>query len=236
LKTLTEKTLTLENLRERIMRVKQKLAEAAARSNVRLPEIVFVTKSVDAETIARLAELENKVVVGENKVQDGLKKIKWIKENRPDLVNKINWHFIGRLQKNKVKKVVDAFDCIQSIDSLELARKASKTAQAIGKTIPVFVEVNVSGEANKAGITIHQASAITQEIMALPNLKVEGLMTIAPFVEPEKTRPFFKKLKSLANSLGLKTSMGMSNDFEIAIEEGSNMVRIGRIVFEPERL
>ncbi|MEM0475573.1 MAG: YggS family pyridoxal phosphate-dependent enzyme [Candidatus Norongarragalinales archaeon] len=226
-----EENSAKETLALKIARVKQRLATAAARSRHSLPKIVFVTKTVDAPTIACLAELESRVAVGETRVQDAFAKMLWLKQNCPQLASRIEWHFIGRLQRNKVAKAVAAFDCIQSIDSLELAQKASRAAQLAGKTIPLFIEVNIAGEASKGGVTPEKAVELARQVKELPNLRLEGLMTIAPFVEAEKTRPFFKKMRALANSLGLRTSMGMSNDFEVAVEEGADVVRIGRAIF-----
>jgi len=137
---------------------------------------------------------------------------------------------IGNLQSNKAKDAVEVFDYIHSIDRMKIARKVSECCLQLNKKIPVLVQVNVSGITH--GIKPEETVDFVNEIKKLEGIQVEGLMTIAPLVEPEKTRPYFKKLKELALTTGLKhLSMGMSNDFEVAIEEGATMVRIGAAIF-----
>ncbi len=169
--------------------------------------------------------------LGENKVQEA--RIK-----KAEIESGI-WHFIGHLQKNKVAEAVRLFDRIDSVDSLELAQEISRQATQFGKTMPILMQVNVSGEGTKFGISPTKAIELAEAINSLPSLELHGLMTMAPLVtEIEKTRPFFAALREcrdhLSRSTGLALpilSMGMSNDFEIAIEEGSTEVRIGTALF-----
>ncbi len=153
---------------------------------------------------------------------------------------RINWHMIGHLQTNKVKEAVRIFDLIQSVDSLRLGQAISKEAGKINKQQDILLEVKTSPEESKFGLKPEDTLAVFQEISRLPNLSVKGLMTIAPFTDnPEESRPYFKMLKELSEqTFGHPTgvqrvlSMGMSGDFETAIEEGSTMVRLGRVIFQ----
>ncbi|OGO59296.1 MAG: YggS family pyridoxal phosphate enzyme, partial [Chloroflexi bacterium RBG_19FT_COMBO_47_15] len=151
-----------------------------------------------------------------------------------DLKPDVTWHMVGHLQSNKAKAAVELFDIIHSVDSVRLAEILSRRAE---KTLPVLLEVNVSGEATKGGFSVAGIAAAVNEIRQLPNLKTMGLMTVAPFVaDPEEIRPVFRKLRELRDSLELKhLSMGMTDDFEVAIEEGASMLRIGRAIFGERR-
>ena len=137
---------------------------------------------------------------------------------------------VGHLQTNKAKVAVEIFDIIHSVDSVKLAEVISRRAE---KTIPILLEVNVAGEASKSGFSLTEVESALEAITRLPRLEIRGLMTIAPMVtDAEQVRPVFRQLRSLRDSLGLKQlSMGMTDDFEIAIEEGATMVRIGRATF-----
>ena len=141
---------------------------------------------------------------------------------------------VGHLQSNKTKSAVELFDIIHSVDSVRLADILYRRTQ---KTLPVLLEVNVSGEATKGGFSVAETEAAVKEIRQLPNLKVLGLMAVAPFVaDAEEVRPVFRKLRELRDSLGLEhLSMGMTDDFEVAIEEGATMLRIGRAIFGERR-
>jgi PLP dependent protein len=144
-------------------------------------------------------------------------------------------HMIGHLQTNKVKTAVEFFDVIQSLDSLKLAKEIDLRARNISKLMSVMIEVNVSGEEQKYGISPLEVEHFYDKVVKLTNLKVTGLMAMAPYVQPEETRPYFRQLKQINDILMLPNlSMGMTNDLEVAIEEGSNMIRIGTGIFGKE--
>ena len=164
--------------------------------------------------------------IGENRVQEALAKIGQLSglEPRP------TWHMVGHLQTNKARVAAGIFDIIHSVDSIRLAEALSRCTQ---KTMPILLEVNLAGEASKMGFSPAEVAAALELISRLPRLEVKGLMTIAPMAsDAEQVRPVFRKLRSLRDSLGLEQlSMGMTGDFEVAIEEGATMVRIGRAIF-----
>ncbi len=193
--------------------------------------ILFATKYARPEDIALLARIEGRILIGENRVQDAEEKLQWIKTNHPELADKIEVHMIGHLQSNKVKKAIRLFDCIQSIDSIKLAEKINATAKEEGKVMPVYLEINISGESSKFGFRPEEAKEAFRKISKMGFLSVRGIMGMAPHLKPQYTRKYFHSLREIADGLGIKTSMGMSNDFLIAIEEGSDMVRLGMIIF-----
>lgn len=176
-------------------------------------------------------------IIGENYVQEALSKYEEI-EN-------VRWHLIGHLQRNKVKDAIKIFDCIQSVDSLGLAEEIDKQCEKINKIMPVLIEVNIGGEESKYGINPDKTADLISQIALLPNIRVEGLMTMEPyFDDPDKARPYFRQMKQLfdyirstkiTNIEFATLSMGMSNSYQVAIEEGSNMVRIGTRLFGPRR-
>jgi len=215
------------NLRE----VQGRIARACERSHRSPGEItlVAITKGVEVPAI-RAAFGSGIRNFGENRVQEGEGKIAQLSDLKPA----VTWHMVGHLQSNKAKAAVELFDIIHSVDYVRLAEILSRRAQ---KTLPVLLEVNVSGEVTKAGFSLGELVVAVKEIGQLPNLKVLGLMTVAPFVaDPEAVRPVFRKLRELRDSLGLKhLSMGMTDDFEVAIEEGATMLRIGRAIFGDRR-
>ena len=192
--------------------------------------LVAVTKTIDAQLIRAAFEcgIRN---FGENRIQEAEGKIKQLSDINTD----VTWHMIGHLQSNKAKMAVKLFDIIHSVDSLKLARILNRQVE---KVMPVLLEVNVSGEATKSGFALDEIVAAIREIRQLTNLEVGGLMTIAPWVaDSEKVRPVFRKLRELRDSLGLEhLSMGMTDDFEVAIEEGATMVRVGRAIFDKRRV
>ena len=189
--------------------------------------IVAVTKTVAPSAIeaAFQAGINH---FGENKVQEAKEKIGKLSTVGP------TWHMVGHLQTNKAKTAVELFDIIHSVDSIRLAEALSRRAQ---KTIPILFQVNISGEATKSGFSVAELSQAVNEIGHLPQLKIIGLMTIAPLVsDPEEVRPVFRCLRQLRDSLGLEhLSMGMTDDFEVAVEEGATLVRIGRAIFGERR-
>ncbi len=168
--------------------------------------------------------------VGENRVQEAQAKLPQL----ADLSPQPTWHMVGHLQTNKVKTALGLFDIIQSVDSLHLAHAIGRRAPE-GTRVPVLLEVNVAGEAQKYGFSQQELRAAAQEAHGLPGLDVRGLMTVAPLADdPEAVRPVFRRLRELALSLGLpELSMGMTDDFEVAVEEGATIVRIGRAIFGP---
>ncbi|MFQ5896927.1 MAG: YggS family pyridoxal phosphate-dependent enzyme [Candidatus Methylomirabilia bacterium] len=204
--------------------------DRAARRVGREPEevlLVAVSKAVDVERI-RQALAAGVRAVGENRVQEAKAKIAHL--GRP-----VPWHLVGTLQTNKVREAVRLFDLIHSVDRLELARELDRRAQAEGKVIDALVQVNVAGEETKAGFAPDELKPALEAVGALPGLRVLGLMTMPPPVEdPEAARPWFRQLRELRDQAGLThLSMGMTGEFEVAVEEGATMVRVGTAIFGP---
>jgi len=217
----------MTDIEANIKAVKERIALACHRAG-RLPDeitIVAVTKTVAPSAIVAAYELGLRHF-GENKVQEAQAKIRELSWLEPQPT----WHMVGHLQTNKAKIAVELFNIIHSIDSNKLAEVISRRTQ---QPLPVLLQVNVSGEASKSGFPAAEVEPALEAISRLSNLEVKGLMTIAPLVnDAEQVRPLFQRLRSLRDSLGLKhLSMGMTDDFEVAIEEGSTLVRIGRAIF-----
>lgn len=191
--------------------------------------LIAVTKTHDAQAAA-LAYQAGVRHFGENRVQEARPKISLLREQGI----KATWHLIGNLQTNKVKSAVACFDILHAVDSERLARAISQRAT---RPVPVLIEVNVAGEATKHGVPPGRAPALAEAVGDLPNIDLRGLMTVAPQVDdPEDVRPVFRRLRELRDTLGLRElSMGMTDDFEVAIEEGSTMVRVGRAIFGARR-
>jgi len=217
--------------------VYRRIAHAAMRAG-RCPsevKLIAVSKGVDAETIKKA--VDNGIrELGENRVQEAQEKTAIIKACLPE--SRVKWHLIGHLQKNKAKIAVNLFDMIHSVDSLELAILLNRYAGEAGKSQKILLQVKLSDEVSKYGIIKKNLIEILSGIMRLDNLQVEGLMTVPPyFDDPERVRPFFRELRGVKDKaaqagFGLsELSMGMSNDFEIAIEEGATMVRVGTAIF-----
>ena len=195
--------------------------------------LVAVTKTVPVETI-ELAINAGIKIIGENRVQEAQEKFSFIG-------NKVEWHLIGHLQTNKVKKALEIFSVIQSIDSLHLAAEIEKRANALNKTVPILIEVNTSQESTKFGVNPNELYGLIKDMLPLSHLQISGLMTIGPGLaieDKEKSRPCFRLLYELRQKteteFGIKLpylSLGMTSDFEVAIEEGSNMIRIGAAIF-----
>lgn len=179
--------------------------------------------------------------IGENRVQEAMIKYNQLLTTDCGLPT-VRWHMMGRLQTNKVRDAVKIFDLIQSVDTLHLAAEIDKQAAKIKKIQDILIEIKTSPEATKFGLKPDEAIEVIKEIGKLKNINIKGLMTIAPMVDnPEKTRPYFRMLRELQDKINalwtmdyrLSTlSMGMTNDFGVAIEEGSNMIRLGRAIFE----
>jgi pyridoxal phosphate enzyme (YggS family) len=218
-----------------INKIKQRIAVAAVRAG-RDPhsiKLMAVTKTVPPESILKAIEA-GVTLLGENYVQEAKDKIALIGDSA-------QWHMIGHLQTNKAKYAVKLFDCIHSVDRLELAQELDHRARPGGSKMNILVEVNVSGEQTKNGVPAPEAMDLIQRLSHLDNLAVHGLMTMAPYADnPENSRPYFKALRNLRNDIlhtgiiGIRMeelSMGMTDDFEVAIEEGSTIIRVGRAIF-----
>ncbi|MFS8500822.1 MAG: YggS family pyridoxal phosphate-dependent enzyme [Caldicoprobacter sp.] len=221
------------DIRYNVERVLDRVAEAALRAG-RAPQdvtVVAVTKTVD---VARIMEAINAGIkhIGENRVQEFVKKHDFIPAG-------IKRHLIGTLQTNKVKYIVDKVDLIHSLDRVSLAKELNKRAGE--RIIPVLIQVNISRESTKSGIFEEDLESFIEQLQLFDHIRVKGLMTIAPLLsDPEAARPYFARLKKLFDRIKERRyphidmeylSMGMTNDFEVAIEEGANIVRIGRAIF-----
>ena len=223
--------MVAENYRE----VDRRVGEACARSGRNRKEVtlIAVSKTKPVELI-REAMDAGADVFGENKVQE-------LCDKYEQLPKTLHWHLIGHLQRNKVKYIVDKVDLIHSVDSMRLAEEISKEAEKKQTDVKVLIEVNVAQEESKFGVSVDETEELVREIAKLPRIHVLGLMTIAPNVsDPEENRPVFRTLKKLAVDIKMKNidnvrmdvlSMGMTNDYQVAVEEGATMVRVGTGIF-----
>jgi hypothetical protein len=217
--------------------VRERVAQAAERAG-RNPDDIIV---VGASKLVEVARIEQAIAaglkhVGENYVQEARPKVEAIG-------GQVTWHFIGHLQTNKARDVVRLFDVVHSLDRMELAKELSKRAVAAGKVMDVFIEVNIAGEETKSGVAPGEVETLIHQAAELPNVRVRGLMTMPPpFDDAEKSRPYFRALRLLKEQLHQKNvpnvnlselSMGMTADFEIAVEEGASIIRIGTGIFGP---
>ncbi len=223
-------------LTENIKAVEQNIADAAARSG-RNPEdvtLIAVSKTKPEEDIMELYNAGYRDF-GENYIQE-------LRVKQEHLPKDIRWHMIGHLQRNKVKYIAEYITLIHSVDSFELAKTIEKEAVKHNRVIPILIEVNVGEEESKFGVTVEEAPYLVEKIQTeLPHVEVKGLMTSAPYTEnPEDDRPVFRKLCQLSVDMNLKNhnnstvsvlSMGMTNDYEVAVEEGSTLVRVGTAIF-----
>ena len=218
-----------------LARVRERIAAAALR-NGRRPEsvkLVGVTKTVDPARV-ELAVQAGLEILGENYVQEAREKIQRFH-------GRVRWHFIGRLQSNKAKHAVQLFDLIHTVDSLRLAEELNRRAVAIGLVVPALIQVNLAAEATKGGVRLEEVRALIGQVAGLDHLRIRGLMTMPPyFDDPGRARPYFRRLRELSEeiaALGLsgvemtELSMGMSGDFEAAVEEGATLVRVGTAIF-----
>ena len=223
--------MVAENYRE----VDRRVGEACARSGRNRKEVtlIAVSKTKPVELI-REAMDAGADVFGENKVQE-------LCDKYEQLPKTLHWHLIGHLQRNKVKYIIDKVDLIHSVDSMRLAEEISKEAEKKQTDVKVLIEVNVAQEESKFGVSVDETEELVREIAKLPRIHVLGLMTIAPNVsDPEENRPVFRTLKKLAVDIKMKNidnvrmdvlSMGMTNDYQVAVEEGATMVRVGTGIF-----
>lgn len=227
----------MDDIGHNIRNVQQRIAQAGQRAG-RGPEevrLVAVSKTVDVDRV-RLAVRAGATLLGENYVQEAKKKIE-------QLGMEAQWHMVGHLQSNKARHAVQLFDTIHSLDNPSLAEELNKRAEAAGRKLKVLVQVSLSGEQTKSGVAPDNVEKFLRSMMPLPHLRVRGLMCMPPFFnEPELARPFFRALRELRDRLreldlpGIdleELSMGMSGDYEVAIEEGATLVRIGTAIFGP---
>lgn len=225
----------MKMVKEQYMEVKERVHKSCLNAS-RKPEevtLIAVSKTKPVEMLKEVYECGCRHF-GENKVQE-------LVEKYEELPKDIKWHMIGHLQRNKVKYIVDKTFLIHSVDSLRLAEEISKEAVKKSVNVDILIEVNVAMEESKFGTTLEEAVKLTEQIAQLPNIHVKGYMTIAPFVQnPEENREYFKKLKQLSVDIIRKNidnvsveflSMGMTNDYEVAISEGANFVRVGTGIF-----
>ena len=218
----------------------KRMSHAVMRTGRRPEEVrlVAVTKTIGVEAIKQALDIGLRIF-GENKVQEAKEKIEALATQAP---SGIEWHLIGHLQGNKTKYSVRLFDLIHSLDSEGLAGDLDREARKLGKVQRVLIQVKLSEEETKSGIAEKELTQLIEKVGELKNLKLEGLMTIPPFFDdPERARPYFRRLRELRDELVIKginlpeLSMGMSDDFEVAIEEGATLVRIGTAIFGERR-
>ena len=225
----------MRELKDILDEVNGRIAAAAAKSGRRAEdvEIVAVTKTHGPEVVREAWEAGLRIV-GENKVQEAAWK-------RPLAVSGPDWHLIGHLQKNKVRPALELFSCLHSIDSVALVERLQRVAEELGARPTILLEVNMSGERSKIGMRPEEVPAAVEATLGCANLTLEGFMTMAPFVPHEKveeTRPVFAGLRELRDAMEVefgalfpRLSMGMSGDYEVAVEEGATWVRLGTVLF-----
>jgi len=224
---------TMSNIEANLNHVKNEIAQAAQVSgrNATDIELVAVTKTHPAEVVREAVDAGH-LVFGESKVQEARVKI-------PLLPSNLGWHFIGHLQKNKIRHALPLFEMIHSVDSLDLAQAIDRIAQEDGLHPRILLEVNVAGEGSKFGFKASTLRAELESLLMLPRLSIEGLMCIPPFVEKaEASRKYFVELRELRDALEKEfqvklphLSMGMTNDYSVAVEEGATLVRVGTAIF-----
>lgn len=226
-----------DDLTSRLAAVQARVRAAADRSGRRIEDVrlVAVTKGVDPERIGEALAL-GIVDLGENRIQEALPKI-------AALGPAPRWHLVGHLQRNKVGRAIEVFALIHSVDSVRLAEEIARRAGVLGRDIPVLLQVNVAGEPGKHGFAPEEVRDAARRIAGSPGVRVRGLMTIAPLADdPETVRPMFRRLRRLSEEVRAEVSdadelsMGMSQDYEVAIEEGATLIRVGRAIFGGRRL
>jgi len=225
----------MDLIKQNIDVIKKNIEQAAEKTGRKASDILLlaVTKTIDVDRIKHLMDLGIKVF-GENKPQELVEKYKIIG-------NGAQWHLIGHLQTNKVKYIIDKVSLIHSVDSFKLAAEIDKQAKKINKVMDILIEVNIAQEESKYGVKAEELENLIDEIKVFDNICIKGLMTVAPFVEnPQNNRVYFKQMHNLFIDINKKKhdninmmflSMGMTNDYKIAIEEGANIVRIGTGIF-----
>lgn len=224
----------MSNIKENLLRVKERIEKAALRAGRDPQEIklVAVSKTVDVTRIKEAID-SGVSILGENYVQEARKKIE-------EIGRSVSWHFIGHLQSNKAKYVIKLFDMLHSLDNVPLAEELNQRAKQADQRLRVLIEINLSGETTKFGTQEGKIWDLIDRVLQLKSLSLEGLMTMPPYFDSaERVRPYYRRLRELREKLiqeGIpmkELSMGMSNDFEVAIEEGATYVRIGTAIFGP---
>ena len=239
--------LNRRNLKANLARVLANVAAAAerARRDPREVRLVAVTKSADLDDVKSLLELGVEDI-GESRVQQLIARAAeieaWLGRRRKTPALTVRWHMVGHLQRNKVRKVLDFAGTVHSVDSLRLAEEINNRAEQLGMVAGVLLQVNCSEEPRKYGVAVGAAAALGEQICTLRSVRLLGLMTMAPFsTNPEKARPSFVRLREVFEEMGHEgvggrhfrhLSMGMSQDYQVAVEEGATMVRIGTALFE----
>ena len=232
-----------DEIGSRLLSIRRRIANSCVRVG-RNPDdvkLIAVTKTVPAEKIRESIDV-GLDCFAENRVQEALTKIPRVCE--PGFQPKIEWHFSGHLQSNKAPRAVELFDVIHSIDSFKLAERVNRAARELQRSIPVLIQVNLGGEITKSGVTTTEVPALLKQLIELESLDLKGLMSVPPYFErAQEVRPYFRRLSDLGKAAReiagpgfTELSMGMSHDFEIAVEEGSTMVRIGTDLFGPRPL
>lgn len=228
--------MVADPIAQNLAEIETRIATACQRAGRLRNEVtlIAVSKTVEPERI-RAAVAAGVKVLGENRVQEALGKISELADCNAQ------WHLIGHLQSNKARKAVESFAAIHTVDSFKLAERLAATSGELGQRLPILIEVNVGDEASKAGVTEAEVLSLCEQVARLPHLALQGLMAVPPFLDnPEQVRPYFRRLRQLrdeAIAAGIvpasfnHLSMGMSNDFEAAIEEGATFVRIGSALF-----
>jgi PLP dependent protein len=227
----------VNSIRSNLQWIKERMTIAASSCGRSSDEILLlaISKTFPTEAIARAAEAGVRHF-GENRVQEAEAKILYFRE-----LLKLEWHLVGHLQSNKARRAAELFDVIHSIDSAKLAVRLDQACDEIGKDLSVLLQVDLGKEETKFGADVNQVREIVESVLRLKSIRLDGLMTIPPFFEsPDESRPFFAKLREMRDTLeseqpgclGKKhLSMGMSHDFEVAIQEGATIVRIGTAIF-----
>jgi PLP dependent protein len=227
----------MDSITENLERVREQIAQAAAKAGRAVDgiELVAITKTHDAERVREAIEA-GQSLFGESRVQEAQVKI-------PELPSSVRWHFVGHLQKNKIRHALPLFEMIHSVDSLALAQEMNRIAAEEGLHPRVLLEVNVAGEGSKFGFTPEKLREDIESLLALPRLSILGLMTIPPLAkEAEASRKYFTELRELRDRLQtefhvdlVQLSMGMTQDFPVAVEEGATLVRVGTAIFGERR-
>jgi len=230
----------VSQISSQVNQIRNEIRAAQNRSSFAAKDVLLlaVTKNVDVDRI-NLAIESGISAIGENRVQE-------IQNKYDKISGHVLWHLIGHLQTNKVKYIIDKVSLIHSLDTMSLAKEINKRAEQVGRVMPVLVQVNVADEDTKYGVAMDDAISFIKETQILPHIKVEGLMTIGPLVDnAEEVRPVFRELRDLRDKIkemdlpGVSMdylSMGMTNDYQVAVEEGSNIIRIGSAIFGARKI
>jgi hypothetical protein len=231
------------SIKERLEIIRERIGKSAEKSGRKAGDIILLAacKGVESEKVREAIE-EGVRFLGDNYVQEAIKR----REELGELADLIQWHFIGHLQTNKVKKAIELFHMIQTVDSCPLALEIDRRARGEGKVFPILIEVNIAEEPTKFGIKPQELFPFLEQLAALQGIKVLGLMTMGPPLQKEKMRPYFAKMRELfeeakerfksEENIDMRIlSMGMSADYDVAVEEGANLVRLGTAIFGERR-